>query len=469
MAMPPVISGTEPASRQSPLERWAVPLLVGLSLVFSLVPDSFTMGSTGPEATHTIAQGSGLRQLEFGTIFLVAAWLAWRNSAISLRTLRAINPFLLLLLVESIASTMWSPYPVLTLKRVVLFVGLMLTGLAVAPPTSPPRQQLQVVMRTFTLLLVISCFVSLAIPSVGVDRDLGNAWRGILWQKNVLGSIAGFAALLWAREWLMTPSGRRASTIAILFSLFMLVMAKSATAVVVTGVGAMVYVATRRRMLGGRHAGQIVVLTIALAALYGVLVFFIATGRLPDRADIIEPVTSLFNKSSDLTGRSGIWRMVEIAIAQHPVWGIGYGAFWVGEGGPSQYIARAFGWMPANGHNGYLDLQNELGLVGLWLFAAALAWHAISIARLFRIDREDAAMHLGICVAILVSNMSESQLLRDVSFQNILFIFSSLAISGRLAAHRMALADAQADADPPSSRTTRRQGVRARMLQGPPA
>ncbi|WP_268580522.1 hypothetical protein, partial [Escherichia coli] len=100
---------------------------------------------------------------------------------------------------------------------------------------------------TYTIVLVLSCLVAVFIPSMGVDVLLGNAWRGITWQKNMLGSIAGFAVLLWLREWLMTPSIRRLSAVGLLFSVFMLVMAKSATAMLVTGLGAGVYLLTRKR------------------------------------------------------------------------------------------------------------------------------------------------------------------------------------------------------------------------------
>ena len=87
------------------------------------------------------------------------------------------------------------------------------------------------------------------------------------------------------------------------------------------------------------------------------------------------------------------------------------------------------------------------------LFLGCLLWHVVSIMRLFKIDREDAAMHLGICVTIMVSNFSESQILRDTNFQNIMFIYSSLAISGRLAMeHWRRRAAAQPTPTPPPVR-----------------
>ncbi|ALM85436.1 O-antigen ligase [Bordetella sp. N] len=423
---------------QSRAERWIVWLLVGLSLLFAIVPDTLSVNALGPEANHTVTQGSMLRQLQFGALFIAAGLVALRHAGTMLRNLRAANLFLIVIMLYCGASAAWSPYPDITIKRTIIFAGLILIGLAVAPPRSTPRQFLRVVLGTYTAILVISLFVALLIPSVGVDTFLGNAWRGITWQKNMLGSIAGFAALLWMREWLMEPRQRGSSAAGFLFAAFMLVMAKSATAILVTGLGGVVYLFTRRRWLGGRHAGLIVMLGAVTVALYALLLFYVSQGRMPTPHDVVELVTSLFNKSSDLTGRGEIWSLVDITIRQHTLWGVGYSAFWTGAGGPSQYIGDKLGWLPGQAHNGFLDILIDMGQVGMGLFIACVVWHLISIMRLFRLDREDAAMHLGIFVTIMISNFSESQILRDTSFQNIMFICSSLAISGRLAAHHAA-------------------------------
>ncbi|OZI30208.1 hypothetical protein CAL29_19310 [Bordetella genomosp. 10] len=429
----PVISNA-----QSRGERWAVWLLVGLSLLFAIVPDTLSVNALGPEANHTVTQGSMLRQLEFGALFIGAALLALRHAGRVLMNLRASNPFLIVIMLYCGASAAWSPYPDITIKRTIIFAGLILIGLAIAPPLSTPRQFLRVVLGSYTIILVISFFVALLIPSVGVDTFLGNAWRGITWQKNMLGSIAGFAALLWMRECLMEPRHRGRSALGFLFAAFMLVMARSATAVLVTGLGGCAYLFTRRRWLGGRHAGAIVMLGVLTVALYGLLLFYVSQGRMPTPHDAVEQVASLFDKSSDLTGRGEIWSLVDITIRQHATWGVGYSAFWTGAGGPSQYVGDKLGWLPGQAHNGFLDILIDMGQVGMGLFVLCVIWHMISIMRLFRLDREDAAMHLGIFVTIMVSNFSESQILRDTSFQNIMFICSSLAISGRLAAHHAA-------------------------------
>lgn len=425
-------------ARSAKRQRWLLWGVIGLSLVVSLVPDTLSMNAVGPAADHTITGGSSLRQVEFGSIFMVCAWLVWRHPRDAVMRLSTLNPFLFALLLYCLATALWSPFPVLTLKRGGMFAGIMLTGFALSPPFSEPRQLLRAAMGTLTLLLVISCFVAVLWPQVGVDYLLGGAWRGIMWQKNTLGSVAAVASLLWLRERLMPHANVRAATAGLLFSLFMLVMAKSATSQLIAGISFLIYLATRRKLTNDR-VGSMLLLVAALVVMYALLIFYVTVGRMPDVSDLQLLVTGLFNKSSDLTGRDEIWELVRLSIATHRVWGFGYGAFWTGEGGPAEYIERALGWMPPHAHNGYLDVLNELGEVGLGLFVGVLLWHAVSLIRLYFLDSEDAALHTALFVSILVSNFSETALLADTAFQNLIFLYSVMSVSARLGIRRRTL------------------------------
>lgn len=412
--------------------------LIVLSIVFSLVPTSFTMNEIGHETSHTITQGSAIRQIQFGSLFLVAIWLNLRYASSSLYALRrGVNPFLLITLLYCGASALWSSYPTISLKRTVLLAGLVAIGLAVSPPIGASRLLTRAMLIALTALVAVSAIVAVALPQIGVDYLLGNAWRGIMWQKNILGSIAGIALMLWLREFLEHPRWRRACAAGMLLSLFVLIMAKSTTALLVTAAGIAIYLALRRKWLHGQHSELMLGLGLALPAMIGLLVFYVNIGRFPGWQDVIGPITGALNKSADLTGRTDIWRLTLLAANEHMTLGIGYGGFWTGEGGPAQFIADQFGWMPSDAHNGYIDILNELGIVGSAIFGIALLWHASHLLRLLRIDRDDAALHCSIFVLILISNLSESQLLRDVSFQNILLFYSSITVSTTLARHRL--------------------------------
>ena len=414
-------------------EHLATGALVVFSIVFSLVPTSFNMTEIGPEATHEISGGSSIRQIQFGALFLLAAFLCWRHAGTSVRLLtRGLNPFMPLTLLYCGASTLWSAYPTISLKRTILFIGLLLIGAAISPPIGSPRQFTRATLVALTALCGASAVVAIALPHIGVDTMLGGAWRGILWQKNMLGSIAGIGVMLWLREWLARSAPGTLCAVGFLLCLLVLVMAKSATSILVTTMGIAIYIACRRTWLAGNSPGLRISLGAAVVLVLLTHLWYTAAGSLPDWQDIAGPIAGLFNKSTDLTGRADIWRLTLYAAMEHPIWGIGYGAFWTGEDGPAQFIADALAWMPAHAHNGYIDIFNELGAVGSSLVAGLLLWHAYQLARLFWIDREDAAIHTALFALIIVSNFSESQLLAEVSFQNLMFIYSSVTMSATL-------------------------------------
>ncbi|RFB73781.1 MULTISPECIES: O-antigen ligase family protein [unclassified Herbaspirillum] len=424
----------------SNIDPFVVRLLIVMSMTFSLLPPGFNWGHTDPQGSY--AEGSLIFQMEFGSVFLIGAWLAWRNRGWSLRHIVHLNPMLIAIILYCLLTIIWSPYPVVTLKRSIQLIGLTLVGIAISPPIGGKHQLIRTMLGTLMALMAVSFVVSLVLPRIGVDYELGGAWRGILTQKNTLGAISGLCVVLWIKESLGTTFPRSICYFGILFSLFMLVMAKSSTAILVATLGTGIYLLVRRRYLNGEFDGRRLTLTVIVVALVCLHMFYVAQGRLPEWNELFAPFGALFNKSTDLTGRTDIWRLVLLEVQRHPVFGIGYGAFWLGEGSPSQMIINALHWIPLQAHNGYLDILNELGIVGLVIMAGVFIFHILNLVKMTRIDREEAAIHWAMLILILISNLSESEMFRGVLFQNIFFIYSSTAISARITVHRMEKAEA---------------------------
>jgi len=431
----PTPGAQEQSSIAGKIDPFLVRLLIVMSMTFSLLPPGFNWGNTDPQGSY--AEGSLIFQMEFGSVFLIGAWLAWRNRGWSLRHVLHLNPLLIAIILYCLMTILWSPYPVVTLKRSVQLIGLTLVGIAISPPIGGKHQLIRTMLGTLMTLMACSFVVSLVLPRIGVDYELGGAWRGILTQKNTLGAISGLCVVLWIKESLGTTFPRSICYFGILFSLFMLVMAKSSTAILVATLGTGIYLLIRRRYLTGEFDGRRLTISLAVILLLGFHIFYVVNGRLPEWNELFAPFGALFNKSTDLTGRTDIWRLVLLEVQRHPVFGIGYGAFWLGEGSPSQMIINALHWIPLQAHNGYLDILNELGIVGLVIMAGVFVFHIRNLIKLTRIDREEAAIHWAMLILILISNLSESEVFRGVLFQNIFFIYSSTAISARLTLHRM--------------------------------
>ena len=433
------LGASRPANIFDNIDPFVVRLLIVMSITFSLLPPGFNWGNTAPQGSYV--EGSLIFQMEFGSVFLIGAWLAWRNRGWSLRHVQHLNPLLIAIVLYCLITILWSPYPVVTLKRSIQLIGLTLVGIAISPPVGGKQQLIRTMLGTLMALMACSFVVALVLPRIGVDYELGGAWRGILMQKNALGAISGLCVVLWIKESLGTTFPRSICYFGILFSLFILVMAKSSTAILVAALGTGIYLLVRRRYLNGEFDGRKLTISLAVVILLGFHIFYVINGRLPEWSELFAPFGAVFNKSTDLTGRTDIWRLVLLEVDRHPLFGIGYGAFWLGEGSPSQTIINALHWIPLQAHNGYLDILNELGIIGLAIMAGVFVFHIRNLIKLTRIDREEAAIHWAMLILILISNLSESEVFRGVLFQNIFFIYSSTAISARLTLHRMEQAE----------------------------
>ncbi len=412
--------------------------LLAWSFIIALVPMSPDYLNPDFPLQNSLANGSLGRQLQLLFLLLLAVWQCLRHPAVSLDILKHSNPFLLLVLLYCLASTLWSPYPFVTLKRGIVLGILIVIGLATPPPLGGSRQLIRTLLTTLSLLCFLSLLVALAFPDIGTDPVLDHAWRGITWHKNQLGNAAAYAMLLWLYEWTRRDLDRRLCAAGMLLSLFILVMARSSTALLMTALSCAVYLYGNWSWLRKTRIDLVLMLGGLVLLILFLHFHFIATGRMPTWQDLTGPVAGLFGKGTDLTGRTNIWHLVWFSVQQHFLLGIGYGAFWLGVGGPAQYIGDALFWMPNHAHNGYLDILNELGVVGLVLFMLALLWHLGCLLRLMRHDRREATLHLAIFSIIAVSNLTETDFLSGTLFQNLMLLYSMMHVSARLARARRA-------------------------------
>jgi O-antigen ligase len=76
---------------------------------------------------------------------------------------------------------------------------------------------------------------------------------------------------------------------------------------------------------------------------------------------------TLVGRSSSLTGRTEIWGLVISFIAQRPILGYGYSAFWLGASPESFVVNQVLRGPVMYSHNGYLEMLLTLGAIGLLL------------------------------------------------------------------------------------------------------
>jgi O-antigen ligase len=150
----------------------------------------------------------------------------------------------------------------------------------------------------------------------------------------------------------------------------------------------------------------------------------------------MDHMLALIGRDSSLTGRVDLWEVVWPKMLEHPWLGYGYNSFWLGfESAQSADIWSIMKWNVPHSHNAFLDLVQELGLVGLgiffWGFVIAvqrsivwLRWNP-SILGLWPIT------YLSFT---LLSNMSEDAILKQDNMFWLLYVMTWLFLSATVPA-----------------------------------
>lgn len=330
----------------------------------------------------------------------------------------------LLLVVYCLLSFMWSEIPDITFKRSVLFGLMVLLCFATfGKKSANPASFLVVLAWPLGILLILSFLFTVLSPSVAIT-SIG--WRGVTSFKNEFGQLCAIALLVFGFAIFEVTQYRWAMLFMALLSFFGLIMSQSSTCAVAVLVGFVVsggLLATRKLF---QYAKGSVLLLLLMIFCCFLMLFLLVFGFLS--GDFQEQFFHLLGKSSTLTGRTKLWSLIwDNARLQNPWFGGGYGGFWNGLGSPANFTSYRFsaGYV-GQAHNGYLDVFNDLGYVGLVFLVVMLLVYACYLLRNFKAGRPEFYYHLAFFIYIILENYAESTFFRLVGFLNIVF-FASLA------------------------------------------
>ncbi|PSB02091.1 O-antigen ligase family protein [Merismopedia glauca] len=319
-----------------------------------------------------------------------------------------------LLLGVAAFSFFWSYDPTITKSRVIALFGTILFSLYLASRYSL-KEQLELLGWTFGIIIVTSFLLGIALPNYGKMEGVHwGKWRGIYSHKNVLGKVMTPSAIVFlllamkaqAKSWIFW--GGLSS------SVLLIILSKSSSALL--NIIILISALLLFQILKWRS-------DFMLTALLGILSISIILYTLVTTN--AATITALFGKDLTLSGRTNFWPLILDKIAQQPWLGYGFGAFWKGFDGPSDYIWHASSFKAPNSHNGYLDLCLELGLVGLSIY---LIGYFISLQKaLFyvrAVKTYDGFFPALFLVYIVLANLTESTLI----IQNNFFLVIQFAI-----------------------------------------
>lgn len=270
----------------------------------------------------------------------------------------------LLFLCLALLSSTWSIDPVLTLRRSVALGGTVLVALFLAGVVGYRRSVTMITLLLGAIALG-SLLVALLFPELGVHQSGAHVgrWKGLYLHKNLLGREMALASGLFLIASMKAKRyfPRLLWGLFVVLALYLIVMTQSTTGLlaslcVLLAVSALV-VASKRPIVA------VVVMVLGLA-------FSFALGLLLELSP--SDAANLVGRDLSLTGRTAIWNRAVSYLAERPVIGHGYRAFWANDPGDS--ISGALGYRVAHGHNGWLDAGLDLGLLGVVSMGLLVSW-----------------------------------------------------------------------------------------------
>lgn len=363
-----------------------------------------------------ISTSNIVNQVAFTSIFLLACF------ALIPRIQQAVNfllkeKILILFVLWALLSLAWSDFAFVGFKRWFQLLTALVTILAVFQYI----KNVDDLLHFFTIQLSIFVIINLAtIFSVPLAKDEHGEWRGIATSKNFLGQAALACSLIfvyaikkaksfWTRTWFWGM---------FIIATILVFGCASSTSLLTYCIIALVWFlywvdAQFKKLEVGRVLTVVSLVAVITLAVSAVVI-------MPDR---VNAALGLIGEDLTFTGRTDLWEDIMVEVKKHPVLGAGYQTFWVVDNPDLGRIYELYIWLPTQSHNGYLDIWNELGIIGLFLVFAMTAWFFIK-KRELNYDY----YWKWFLIAALIINFQESTLFRPGVLSGIMFMFAYLGL-----------------------------------------
>nr|MBW4033079.1 O-antigen ligase family protein [Acidobacteriota bacterium] len=396
-------------------------------LAHALATLGILLGAASFFLQRTLGWAGFLAAVVTALVLMALSFLA-RQDEISWRALLPIS--LLVFLVWSAATLVWSGYKWATVGGLAYLVAFTLIALFVAIS----RDTIQIVRAFGDVLravlgasLFIEVFSGILIdrplPFLGVHGNLGTLGpiSGIEPSRDQLGLVAIIGAISFVTEHRTRSVPRLTSVASLVVAGLCIVFTQSpviAFAVVMVGVAAAVIYGVRRVRPERRRAWQFVVLGLATVG-FGLLGVFRG------------PIVRLFNASGDLNYRLDLWRQVIALIGFNPLQGWGWVGAWRTEVFPFTALSSVPDRPADTALNAFLDVWLQLGIIGLIVFIGMIGL-AFTRSWLLAGARRSVvyAWPAATLVALIIVSLAESSIL--VEFGWMTFVICCVKASQEL-------------------------------------
>lgn len=365
-------------------------------------------------SVEDIATSNPINQFLFSSLYLLSLFglLSKRHRIFKfLKTEKFFSFFLL----WTFFTVFWSDFPFVSFKRWLQLFGTGIVLLSALLHFESVDEALGYLKAILTLYIPLTFLSILMGP--GVDQ-LG--WKGLTMQKNILGQHALLSLIIWSIAF-VSDSGIKKRGYALVFwcvSFILLIGSRSVTCILTAMILFLVF---------GPAKAQKAVFEPVIGRLFSLMFIFLfwfsIAAILIFIPDLLASVFASFGKDMTLTGRLELWDTIFSHTKNYLFSGCGFGGFWVIGSAPIDMIYEQYTWLPNRSHLGYLDILNETGIIGLFLFGLMVIYY---ISNLLKLEKKHFWKWFFIVALIL--NITETTLTFPNTAITVLFIFSYLAL-----------------------------------------
>jgi exopolysaccharide production protein ExoQ len=353
------------------------------------------------------------------------------------KSILARNKWLLALFLYMTLSIIWSNFPAISFRRCFRSMGTLVIVLVALTEQDPVGAVQALLRRLYMVHIPLSLLTIKYFRHIGVAYGWSGEeemWTGLTTHKNNLGQVAMSSGLFFSWQVVRNWTRKKLTLDLLLLGLTFWVLrgsknSHSSTAILGYIVGLSVLFGLQLIKRKAAHSKRIILsgaITLALLAPF----VYVATDAFDTTpADLVLTATG---RDATLTDRTYLWADVLENAKKSPVIGVGFGAFWVGHLGYAMYPFPNWSrvtpeWRPKQGHNGYLDVYVDLGVIGVALvvlvIGSAFAGALSDLQNEFELGR----LRLMLLSSIVMNNVTESSLLKGT--HSLWFLFLLVAIN----------------------------------------
>jgi O-antigen ligase len=318
--------------------------------------------------------GDGNRTGQILALLLTMALVAFAIAKDARIVLKALTPILAIIFLWFAVSAAFSPHAALAGRRLVLAATIIVQA-AVFVVLPQDRDHFSRLLLVGALTVLALCYAGvILLPDLSIHQstdlaepELDGNWRGFFTHKN--GAGAGMAVLIFIGIFIIRTLSPVLGLLIIALATCFLVFTESKSPMVLLPL--------------------VLIASVVLVHLRNPLLKYVFAAGLPITIGILtigsvmfEPMHSFVGRllsDPSFTGRDVIWIFAIDHIAQRPIFGFGFQAFW----GTAELVSQwtyleSWGYRASDAHNGFLNVAVMTGLVGLglgmiWVFVQPLA------------------------------------------------------------------------------------------------